>query len=141
MAYNNSPILLASLGAGTVVANAASVAPDASTTTNIVKLVSASGGNPIRVERINAWHAPAAATTAQSANVLRVYIKLGGTTFYLLKELAVAAATRSATVPGNGVEFSRGDGQPFCILNGADELWVSTQVAEPYHWISTHGTM
>lgn len=116
----------------------AATSPDGSTATNLVKLVAAPGAAK-RIQRIVATHNPAASTTANTAGILRYFVKDAGTTLRLVHEELVAAATRSATVKGTSVEWSRSDGDPVIILGATDEVWVGSERAEPYCWEALGG--
>ena len=133
MTINNKPAFIATPKSWFCATTGAGTSPDGSTTTNMVKLVDADANQPQRIERVVSTHAPAASTTDHTAGIVRYYVKKAATTFYLLKELVVADTTRSATVIGTQVEWSRTDGQAVAVLNATDELWVGVEKAEPFH--------
>lgn len=108
----------------------ANTTPDASVTTNLVSIATG-GTSGSRIERVNVTHAPAAATTANTAGIVRLYHKVGST-YRLIKEIQLAAVTRSASVIGISGEWARTDGQPVLLLASGEELVAGTQVAEPY---------
>jgi hypothetical protein len=72
--------------------------------------------------------------------MIRLYHKTGST-YTLIKELAMAVASRSASVPGVENEWNRGDGQPVLVLANGDELVAGTQIAEPFDVSATGGDL
>jgi hypothetical protein len=117
----------------------ANTTPDASVTTGLVSIATGAVSGT-RIERVRAVHAPAAATTANTAGMVRLYHKTGST-YTLIQELTMAAVTRSASVKGAENEWSRADGQPVVVLASGDELVAGTQVAEPYDVAATGGDL
>lgn len=125
-----TPVFIGTPKAWLARVTAASTTPDASVTTNLVSMVTGAATGT-RIERVNVVHAPATATTASTAGLIRIYHKTGST-YRLIKELTVSAITRSASVAGTANEWVRADGQPVFVLASGEELVVGTQAAEPY---------
>lgn len=117
---------------------ASATSPDASTTTNLVSLIGTVASGGARVERINVTHAPAGSTTANTAGVVRFWVKRSSD-YRLVKELNMAAVSRSATAKGEAEEWSRTDGMPVLILEASDEVWVGSEKAEQYDFVAIGG--
>ena len=97
MPANTSPIFILSANVGTARLTGSNTFSDASSTTNLVTVITA-GANGTRVDAVRFRNSQASAA-ASSAMVHRVFY-LTGSTYRLVGEVATAAATRSTTAVG-----------------------------------------
>jgi hypothetical protein len=97
MAANTTPIFILSPNVGTARITGANTTSDASSTTNLVTLVTA-GADGTRIDAVRFRNSQATAA-ASSAMVHRVFYLVGGV-YRLIGEVNTAAATRSNTVLG-----------------------------------------
>lgn len=97
MAANTTPIFILSANVGTARITGANTTSDASSTTNLVTLVTA-GADGTRVDAVRFRNSQATAATS-SAMVHRVFYLVGGV-YRLISEVATLAATRSTTAVG-----------------------------------------
>ena len=97
MAANTTPIFILSANVGTARITGANTTSDASSTTNLVTLVTA-GADGTRIDAVRFRNSQATAA-ASSAMVHRVFYLVGGV-YRLIGEVTTAAATRSTVAVG-----------------------------------------
>ena len=127
MTANTNPIftLIPVIGASTI--TTANTARDGSGT---IGTVLTGGTNGTRVTRISIW-----SEGTNSNGVIRLWIKAGGGTYYLYKEILAPATTGSATV----LEFNyilEFTGERAIILPSGYVLGASTHIGEPFSIIA-----
>ncbi len=134
-----TPVWIQKWDQWTCATTGASVVPDGSTSTNITLLVDDPGaGQQIRIQRVTAVAAPATDTPDNGAGMLRYYRKRSGT-LILLHEEPAAVVGRTAAVPGASVTWKEPDGDPVCVLKEGDQLYVASEIADPWHWNALGG--
>ena len=115
MAANTTPIFILSANVGTARITGANTTSDASSTTNLVTLVTA-GADGTRIDAVRFRNSQATAALS-SAMVFRIFLSdTGGANYRLVGEVAVTAATRSVTAIGATAIFTFD--QPIIMQSG-----------------------
>ena len=128
---NTAPLAVVTVNGGIVVLAAANANRDG--TTGAYPTLFTAGTSGALINRIRAQHA-GAVSVASTAMVLRLWLTSGATTT-LVDEVAMVAATPTASVIGGTATF----GKTNITMKAGDILKVSQTVAEAVHYVADQG--